>query len=106
MGLFKQLVWQLGGMLDDVIRAATLPADHAHHRADVELCGVSILGGDHRHVNQQLDRYWQAAGKCLKHSHVLSLAPDVAKVGHSSFLLCPAADAETGQTCWLPPQAV
>ena len=33
--LFKQLVWQLGGMLDGVIRAATLPADHAHHRADV-----------------------------------------------------------------------
>ena len=102
--LFNQLVWQLGGLLDDEVHRS-VAGEAGDLCAEVAAIDVPIMSGDYRHVNAQLSRYRKASHKILTDAKMISLAPDAAKVGHKSVMLVPAAAADSGICCWLPPQA-
>jgi hypothetical protein len=109
--LFSQLVWTFGTGLDHVLAAHGQYAtdDHldlvASMEADVTVDKVKVLGGDRRHVAQELSKYHRAGQRAFQGAQYTSAAPDDAKVGHTPYTICPIANNVAGLCMWAPPQA-
>ena len=117
---FKQLVWEVGDLLDKRLwktcPIALSPAGGASSSATNSEDGLpkagmelqTILGSGARHMASELTEYLNATRGVLATPRIVyvSMAPDAGKFGHRGLKLCPVFENAQGIGFWAAPQVL